>query len=459
MSARLPCAEDRWAALRGRMLPLPGGRVLLGLSGGADSVALTRLLLPLRDEGLLSPEAVHVNHGLRGAEADGDEAFVRALCEREGIPLHVFRAELGARRDENAAREARYGCFAACLRETGIRQLVLAHHRDDQAETFLLRLLRGAGPEGLGCMAPVEERGDWRILRPLLAVSGQELRDALRQSGIPWREDGSNAEDGYLRNRVRHLLLPEMERLAPGAAERIARAAELLREEGEALATRAEEICMRAGPDWIEAAALLPLTEAERARVLRLWWKRGGPTLAEHALSYAQTRSLAALTEAAPGTAVNLPGGWRAERGRRHLHLLPPGRACPAPVAYDPAGVTLAGIALRTGPSQGHPGNGKRAQEVPAAFVAGCVVRTRQPGDRIAPFGMKGEKSLQDYLTDRKVDRAWRDRIPLLCRGSEVLLVAGVGAGRIPPWQTEEKSIRLSWCGDMPWETEEERKA
>ena len=109
-------------------------------------------------------------------------------------------------------------------------------------------------------------------------------------------------------------------------------------------------------------------------------------------------------------------------------------------------------ITLLAGPGRGNPGDGKREQEVPAGWADGCVIRTRQSGDRITPFGMAGSQKLQDYLTDRGIDAPWRDRIPLICRGNEVLLVAGVGAGSIPRWTGEKDWIRLTWQGDMPWE-------
>ncbi len=472
--------EDHFAALRGRLRPEPEGAALLGLSGGADSVALLMMLLPIRDAGRLRLEAVHVHHGLRGAEADADEAFARELCEREGIPFHACRADLGGRDDENTAREKRYACFEACLRKTGIRQLILAHQRDDQAETFLMRLLRGAGPEGLGCMRPAEHRygfgmkrsartaapadagetadeDGYTILRPMLEISGAELRDALRTAGISWREDRTNAEDGYFRNRIRHGLLPEMERLAPGAATRIARAARLIGEEHEALAAGSDLPEKLAGADWIPTEALDGLPEAEKKEALRQWWRRRGPKLQERALSYAQTEALAGLADAAPGAAVNLPGGWRAERGNRHLHLIPPEAETHAPVPWRAEGVRFGEIELRGGPTEGSPGDGAFCQEVPPGFPEGCEIRTRRPGDRIRPFGMAGSRLLQDYLTDRKIDRAWRDRIPLLCRGDEVLLAAGVGAGAVPRWKKEDEHIRLRWMGPMPWAGKEEQ--
>ena len=176
-------------SLRERLNPVPEGKCLAGISGGADSLAL---LMILRTVPGVEVEAVHVNHGLRGAESDEDEAFVRDLCERLSVPLRVRRLNLGGRRDENAAREARYGAFEEVLKERRISQLVLAHQRDDQAETILMRLLRGTGPDGLGGMSRVEEWKGYTLLRPMLDISGEELREALRENGIVWREDGSN---------------------------------------------------------------------------------------------------------------------------------------------------------------------------------------------------------------------------------------------------------------------------
>ncbi len=448
-----------WEALRARMDPVPEGSALLGFSGGADSAALLTLLLPLRDAGKLRLEAVHVNHGLRGAEADGDEEAAGRFCRERDVPFHAYRLSLGERRDENAAREGRYACFRACAEETGIRQLLLAHQLEDQAETFLMRLLRGAGPEGLGCMRPREEREGYTLLRPLLAISGRELREALQASGIPWREDGSNAGELYFRNRIRHRLLPEMEKLAPGAAERIARAAGLIGEYADAALLRAEGILKDfGGEDYLLAEGLSGLAEAERAQVLRLWWRRNGPALEERNPDWAQTRGLVSLSEAAPGSVVNLPGGWRAERGRKALHLIPAHREAPAPAPYRAEGCFFGKLELRTAPSRGNPGDGRRAQEVPPGFPEGCEIRTRREGDFIRPFGMEGRKSLQDYLTDRKLDAPWRDRIPLLCRGREVLLAAGVGAGSIPAWKSGEEHIRLEWHGSMPWAGEGKEK-
>ena len=314
---------DRWECLRQRLDPRPEGRCLLGLSGGADSVALLRMLLPLREEGEIDLEAVHVNHGLRGTEADGDEAFVSSLCREMKVPLHRVRVDLSGRRDENTAREMRYKAFESVLQDRNIPTLVLAHQREDQAETFLLRLLRGAGPNGLRAMRNRESRKGYIILRPMLDISGRELRRALEEDCIPWREDGTNQETHYLRNRVRLELLPRMEEMAPGVTAHLARAAAMIGRDGEAMDQRAEGLLLNySGPGWVLTEPLAEEPEAIRSRVLRLWWIRNGPRLEERTLSYPQTKRLESLLDADPGTTVNLPAGWRARRRKDRLILL-----------------------------------------------------------------------------------------------------------------------------------------
>ena len=239
---------------------MPEGRCLAGFSGGADSTALMYLLAEAMREGRTQPEAVHVNHGIRGAEADGDEAFCRRVCEELGIPFHGARAELHGRTDENACREARFRAFRETMEATGIRQLVLAHNRDDLAETFLMRLMRGAGTEGLACMSPKDARDGYTILRPMLENGRAEIREALKAAGIPWREDSTNANEGYLRNSVRGKLIPLMEQMSPGAAGRIAAAAGILTAENGELQRQADEFLARhSRGEWLDADALKQL--------------------------------------------------------------------------------------------------------------------------------------------------------------------------------------------------------
>jgi len=440
--------EERLTCLTGRMAPTPE-RLLAGVSGGADSVALLLLLL-LRG---CEVTAVHVHHGLRGAAADGDEAFVRELCQRRGVPLLVFHARPPENPGEDWARRVRYGFFREAARQTGVNAVALAHHRDDQAETLLLRLMRGAGLTGLAGMAEQSEQAGLRLVRPLLDISRDELRTALTEAGQPWREDATNAEPRYLRNAVRLELLPLMERLAPGSAARISATAALLREEAKAADSLCGDFLRRWGrPDCLPLQPLSALPEAVARRVLRAWWRQmAGEAMEERELSRMQTDALWQTVRGRAGARCNLPGGWHGQRGWSHIHLLPPGeQEAPAPVdAAD--GAALCGIVLRLEAPDASPGDGRRRQCAPRWLLRECRLRTRRPGDYIVPLGRGGRQSLQDYLVNRRVDAPFRDRLPLLCRGSEVLLAAGVGTGRLPTMAKDGDMTALCWQGDMPW--------
>ena len=434
------------------------GHLLAGISGGADSVYLFHLLLAAARNGDLTFEAVHVNHGIRGEASDGDERFVRELCAGYGIRVHVLRAELGPGTDEGKAREIRYGFFAECMEKCRADAVVLAHHLDDQAETFLLHLLRGAGPEGLGGMAPVSTRNGMKILRPLLELRRTEIREALTAHGIPWREDASNADPRYMRNALRLRLIPEIEKEFPGAALRIARTAETLRKENEAQDTAVNRFLENhSGRDWLETETLCTLPEALRRRILRKWWAAAfAETQDERALSYENTLALDALVMNGSRGKINLPAGAAAVRGNRHLHLTGLHQPEEDTVFFDFREKRVCGLTLKVTESRGTYGNGIDIQEFPGEFLQGTVLRTRRPGDRIRPFGMNGEQKLQDYLVNRKVDGPWRDRIPLLCREDEVLWVPGVGTGGIPRWKSDADNLRLEWTGEMPWKKRKE---
>ncbi len=447
--------------LRKRLGLLPDGRCLAGFSGGADSTAMLLLLAEERNAGRIRLEAVHVNHGLRGAESDGDEAFCRNLCGKLGVPLHTAHAELNGKHDENTCREERFRCFRKVMDETGIRSLILAHNRDDLAETFMMRLLRGAGVDGLACMSGRDEREDCTIYRPMLKISRDEIRNALRENGIKWREDSLNTSDANLRNRIRRQLIPLMNELSGGAATRIAQTAEILTGENLILHRLADSFLERYSCGcMIETQTLSREPEALQNRILRSWWKKNVPEREEHSLNARQTAELASLVTAERGK-VNLPGGMHAVKGHHGIYLTGFPEDIPEEIPFgsgDPGRTTFGTVVLETGASEGNPGNGITEQEVPEGFFRGCVIRSRREGDRIRPFGMDGSRKLQDYLTDRGVDEPMRNGIPMICRGNEVLLVAGVGAGAVPKWNADVKNIRIKWTGRMPWIRKEREK-
>jgi tRNA(Ile)-lysidine synthase len=218
--------------------------VVLGLSGGADSVALLDALVSLSGRRGFHVVAAHLDHGLRPGSTD-DASFCRALCERLGVPLRAASADVAARARrergglEQAARRERYAFLRRVREETGASVIAVAHTRDDQAETLLLRLLRGAGATGLGGMRP--RSGD--LVRPLLRVSRDEVLAHLRERGLAWREDPTNVDMRHTRNRIRHELLPYLEaRFNPSLREGLSRTARILRDEADHLATEAEAL-------------------------------------------------------------------------------------------------------------------------------------------------------------------------------------------------------------------------
>ena len=434
------------------MYPVEAGRYLIGLSGGADSVALLMTLIPDIREGQITAEAVHVNHGLRGAESDEDEAFCRSLCEKEKIPLTVFHADLHGKTDEDTARKARYGFFREKYREYRADALILAHHADDQAETFLMRLTRGAGPEGLECMREDEMVDGIRILRPMLRIRREEIRTALREDETGWREDSTNTDTAYLRNRIRKELIPALETVSDSAVDKICRTAGMIAADNDVLDAIAEKLLRdNARGNILNAGAVAAEPEAIRRRVLRKWWQAEGPVLDEHALSAAQTEAMNALLDVTKGK-INLPGDIYAVRTGKHLILQKAIKEKePDPVPFSGTEIAFGEYRITVGPSEGNPGDGKTSQEIPTGYFEGCEIRIRRPGDRIRPFGSCGSRKLQDYLTDRRIGEPFRDRIPLICRGNEVLLVCGVGAGNIPRWNRDESPVRITWHGDMPW--------
>lgn len=434
-------------------LPRLPRRLLVGLSGGADSVALLRLLLLRRDRGEAELTCVHVNHHLRGEEADADERFAAELCAAWQVPLTVLHAVPPEHPGEGWARSARYGLFREALQESGAEALALAHHRGDQAETVLLHLLRGAGLRGLCGIRPDTLVDGMRIVRPLLDLPGGALRDALREAGQPWREDATNRELYYLRNRVRWELLPLMEKLAPGVEARLAATAALLREDDQTLDALTEAFLNRFGKEnYLPRVELARLPKGLQARALRTWWAAQVRRGKERSLSAEQTEALLALCAAKTGDRLSLPGGT-AYLGWRCVHCLTGEETAPAPVPFDGGPAVMNGITLVAERGAAGWGDGLLSQAVPSELPAGLTVRTWRQGDWIRPFGSAGKKSLQDYFTDKKVDMPFRRRIPLLCRGSEVLLVCGLGAGGLPALSDLGGASTLRWIAEkpLPW--------
>lgn len=402
-----------------------GEHLLIALSGGADSVALACLLARSREEYALRLTAAHLNHGIRGADADADAALCRRLCDRLGIPLIEGYADVpgiarqSGRGLEAAAREARYRFLREARLCCGADHIALAHHLDDQAETVLMHLLRGTGPEGVCGMARVSGE----LYRPLLEVRKSALVQYLEAAGISWREDATNAVADNPRNALRLNVLPEIEKSYPSAAEAITRYARIARIESDCIGRQTDsfmEAHAHRGPwGWrIDDA------NAEEAVLRRCIRRICGSDLP------AQRLDAAISLRQLPRGRAELGGGWTAERTNGALYLLPASAQSPAEVPLKLFGDTVLPGVCRVRVEAGDfpiEADNPQVEVVDAEALRGAVLRTRRSGDRIRPMGASGSRLLSDRLIDRRIDRPLRDWIPLIAIDSRVLWIGGLG--------------------------------
>jgi len=412
--------------------------VLLGLSGGADSLALLRLLLMLKEQEGFDLFCVHVNHHLR-EESDAEAKWLSSLMARLSVPLLVLDVQVpkGAS-PEAQARQVRYQAFDQAMAFYKAQVLALAHHADDQAETMLMRLMRGTGATGLAAMRELSGV----LWRPLLNASKAQLEALLKALNQNWLEDSSNQDDKFFRNAIRHYICPELEALSPGATLRMAQTAGLLGDEEDAWRMFEDR--------WLSRHASLspPLVFLKREPFLKeplAFQRRLARRLCAIyglALDKVQTDALCALPNAGIAATMNLPGGTHAQATRQHLHILPVSREG---LPYPPLG-QLKKVETPLGL-----GDGKYCQTFDQDQLVGAILRFPGPKDRITPLGMKGSMSLSKYLGDRKVDLPFRRWWPVLAREDEVLWVIGLGASQAAA-VTEKTQNRIQYVfeGGLP---------
>ena len=393
--------------IREQNMLTPGDTVVCAVSGGADSVALLFALYLLKEKLGITLEAAHFNHHLRGEESHRDEAFVASLCDRYDIPLHRGSGEIipGKKGLEAAARDARY----AFLRSLP-GKIATAHTADDNAETVLMHLIRGTGLKGLGGITPVHGN----VIRPMLKVTRREVEAFLEEWCLSHIEDSSNDTDAFLRNRIRHHVMPLLAAENPKIAENLSQMALRLRLDEQFLS---EQIDSTALPT-VEALKTMP--EALRSRALEAFLKKSGVREPEDA-HVAMAEAL--LLSDRPSARASFPGGITVAREYDRLVCLPQREALQETVLPCPGEICLPGLRITCEPAAERISTPEAFTVCPSGEIR---IRSRRSGDEIRLSG--GSKSLKKLFIDRKIPAAQRQQIPVVCDDAGILGVYTIGA-------------------------------
>ncbi|MCX7824863.1 MAG: tRNA lysidine(34) synthetase TilS [Verrucomicrobiae bacterium] len=432
--------------IRERGLIAPGERLLIGVSGGPDSVALLDALAALQPEFGWELHVAHFNHRLRGAESDADEAFVRQLAAGYDLACVTGCDDVAGRAArerlsiEDAARRSRQAFFQETARSLGLGTLALAHTADDQVETLLQRLLRGAGTRGLAAIRPSNRMGRLNVVRPMLDVWKHEVLGYIQQRGLKFRQDASNWDPQFQRNRIRHELIPLLERdYNPKLKLLLHQTAEMLAAEDEWIedaASRASERC-RPRPKVLLADSLSREHVAVQRRAIYRWLLDNN--LGE-AVDFRTIEALRAMAARATVSELVLTEQWRAvsdgekielqssiEGGQRTATAEVNSHALNVPGVTEIAELGIAveveivpgdripNIAARGASRAGFRAPHSLDEWMDADALGGCLrLRLWRPGDRFQPIGMARPKKLQDIFVDEKIPVAQRRRTPLL---------------------------------------------
>ena len=427
------------ATIAAHQMVLPGETVLVAASGGPDSSALLHALVQLRPRLRCRLRACHVHHGLRGADADADALQARALAASFGVPFTQRRADVRSFAQkhalslETAARAVRYHLLERAADRAGAARIATGHTADDQAETVLLNLIRGAGPAGLAGIPAVRAN----IIRPLLQVTRADVEAYCRAQSIPHRLDQSNLDLTFTRNRVRHEILPALQNLQPRAVASLCRLADIMRAENDFIAEQASHTLreigvQRPGEVGLTCGPFAMLSKAMQRRVLRAAVAKLKGDELDLELERVDAMVSLAISGHAGGV-VELPGGLRAERTYGELVIAPAAPERDMAISHwtlpVPGQVSMPELRLQITAAY------SRARRPPPSPMqvlvdAGTVtppltVRTRRRGDRFTPLGMKQSVKLQDFFVNSKVPRPEREQLPLVLSGDEIIWVVG----------------------------------
>jgi tRNA(Ile)-lysidine synthase len=409
----------------------PGGRVAVAVSGGPDSVCLLHVLRELKIQVV---GIAHVNHKLRGEDSEADQRFVGAMAREMELPFHSTVALCGEGNLEQTARRARRAFFQDLIGRGLADRIALGHTRDDQAETVLFRILRGSGLAGLAGILPVTAEG---VIRPLLDVTRGQVQAFLRERGIPWREDSSNQETRFARNRIRHELLPSLKGdWNPRLVEGLSHMADLAYEEERwwagAIAGLAKDLLrVSTGAVEISTRELARLPRAAARRLIRHAIRQAKGSL--HGVQFSHIENVLELPEA--GGKAQLPG-IQAIRSFDWLRLAVPGRAPENPLEGEvtvpgrrlaPDGNSMICLDLIRGRQRADACATLKSELYFAAIPERLVLRGWKPGDRYRPIGHTHDRKLKE-LFQRERTPSWRRPFwPILCCGDKILWARDFG--------------------------------
>lgn len=435
----------------------PGDNVLVALSGGADSVCLLSVLLALREALSFSLAAVHVNHNLRGKEAERDAAFCIALCEKNGVHLHSCSVAVQALAKEKhlsietAAREARYEIFHSLCAVHGYNKIATAHHAQDNAETVLMHLLRGSGLDGLRGILPKRDN----IIRPILCVTREEIEAYLKDAALSYVTDSTNAENVYLRNRIRNDLLPKLASdYNPNLVQTLMQTVTLLQKDAQcldALAQKVEEtILHREGDFCLINTAIYPEAQAISLRIMRKAISMCIGKMQD--IPFDTVMRCDALCRAGQvGKSIDLPMGYGATLEQDDYLVLGKKDAA-KPYLYSvadvlPFTVELPGGTLTLEFTEG--GDKETADCVYFDYekLSGRLcVRNRRQGDALRLRGLDGTKKLKEFFIDAKIPKYLRDAWPLLCCGDGKTILWVCGKRKCTGYDVDNNTTKVIKC-------------
>ena len=430
-------------------------RVLIGLSGGPDSVCLLHALNTLKGEYKLSLHAVYIDHGLRPDEIPAEIEFCKKLCENLGVPfisksidVKSYAIDYGLNKQE-AARELRYKAFDKTSMEINANRIALAHNADDQAETFFMRILRGAGQKGLTGIPPV--RG--KIIRPLIAIERKDIEEFLDSISQSFIVDSSNLKKDYFRNWLRLAVMPEFKKQNPTLVNTISRVCEIIREEDNYLELIVTKTLMKLIPkktDKVIELFLVPLETMDRVILRRVLRRAIDVVKGLRGIGFVHIEDIIELVKKGDsGDRIYLPKGIRVIKGYATLILTseqPSQLGAYSLNVPEELALKESGILIKSSfaDSAEISCDGKSKVMIDADRIKlPLVVRARKSGDLFYPFGFGKKKKLQDFFVDEKIPRDERDSIPIVVSGDNVVWIAGYRADERFKVTAETKKIAL----------------